>query len=265
VRRTPTPDELALGASFQSTADSWDTRFESATTRGHVWRARLSTVVRLIGDGPGDVLDAGMGPGRLLAELERRNWAVAGVDAAPRMVELARGRLPGSSARLAVARVEHLPFPDASFDAAVCTGVLGYAHLDVGLLELARVLRPGGRLVVSFGRGRTPYRMWQEAVVDPSMRVIKRLAPVGGPIPPHRRTATAQELETFLQAAGLEVEALEYAGAALLLDPLDALLPRLAVRLCEFAERRPSLRRVFALQLVALARKPVQEADTSSR
>jgi ubiquinone/menaquinone biosynthesis C-methylase UbiE len=263
VKRTPTPDELALGTSFQSTADSWDIRFESATTTGHVWRARLATVVRLLGDGPGDVLDAGMGPGRLLAELGRRHWTVAGVDAAPRMVELARVRLPGSSARLVVAHVEHLPFPDARFDAAVCTGVLGYAHLDIGLRELARVLRPGGCLVVSFGRGRAPYRVWRDGVVDPSMRVLKRVVSVGRPAPPHRRTATALELEASLRAAGLEIETIEHAGAAVLLDPLDALFPRFAVRLCEFAERRPSLRHVFGMQLVALARKPAQVPESS--
>ena len=70
------------------------------------------------------------------------------------MVRLARRRFAAElrAGRLALeeASVEHLPFPDAHFDAA-CTAncVYFWPDLDAGLRELARVLRPGGALVLA--------------------------------------------------------------------------------------------------------------------
>jgi ubiquinone/menaquinone biosynthesis C-methylase UbiE len=62
------------------------------------------------------------------------------------MVELARGR--GVDAR--VGDVQSLPFPDETFDCAVAAWMLFHVpDLDAGLAELARVLRPGGRLVAT--------------------------------------------------------------------------------------------------------------------
>lgn len=94
---------------------------------------------------PSKVLEVGGGPGelaeRLLVELGAE---VAYVDSSPRMVELAEGR--GVDAQ--VGDVQDLPFPDASFDTAVAAWMLYHVpDLDRGLAELARVLRPGGRLV----------------------------------------------------------------------------------------------------------------------
>ena len=66
------------------------------------------------------------------------------VDVSPRMVELARDR--GVDAELG--DVQALPFPDASFDCAVAAWMLYHVpDVDRALGELARVLRPGGRLV----------------------------------------------------------------------------------------------------------------------
>src|SRR4029078_7030536 len=69
---------------------------------------------------------------------------VSFVDVSPRMVELARAR--GVDAQ--VGDVQELPFADGSFDVAVAAWMLYHVpHLDRGLSELARVLRPGGILV----------------------------------------------------------------------------------------------------------------------
>lgn len=86
-------------------------------------------------DPAADVLDVGAGDGRLLTELRRRGQA--GVD--PR---------PGGN--VLAGRAEALPFPDASFDAALLVRVL--AHLQdpaAALAEARRVLRPGGLLLVA--------------------------------------------------------------------------------------------------------------------
>ena len=75
----------------------YDGRYEADSADGHALRARMAVVLRLLGDGPGELLDAGMGPGRLCAELEQRGWTVTGVDASEEMVAAARARLPAGA------------------------------------------------------------------------------------------------------------------------------------------------------------------------
>jgi SAM-dependent methyltransferase len=94
---------------------------------------------------PQRVLEVGGGPGELAARLgDALGTAVTMLDVSPRMVELARRR--GVDAH--VGDVQELPFEDRSFDSAVAAWMLFHVpDLDRGLSELARVLRPGGRLV----------------------------------------------------------------------------------------------------------------------
>ena len=68
---------------FDATSARYDRAYDAQTADGHALRARMAAVLRLVGEGPGDALDAGMGPGRLCAELESRGWTAHGVDAAP--------------------------------------------------------------------------------------------------------------------------------------------------------------------------------------
>jgi SAM-dependent methyltransferase len=107
--------------------------------------ARVPAVAAVAEAAPARVLEVGCGWGELAEWIASATGAeVVAVDLSPRMVELARDR--GVDAR--VADVQELPFPDASFDAAVAAWMLYHVpDLDHGLAELARVLRPGGRLV----------------------------------------------------------------------------------------------------------------------
>jgi SAM-dependent methyltransferase len=94
---------------------------------------------------PARVLEVGGGPGELSARIRAElGCDVTMLDISPRMVELALGR--GVDAL--VGDVQALPFADGSFDCAVAAWMLFHVpDLDGGLAELARVLRPGGRLV----------------------------------------------------------------------------------------------------------------------
>ena len=97
---------------------------------------------------PGRAFDAACGTGRWAMELVARGHSVIGVDETPEMLELARRKVPGAEFR--VGRLESLPLDTGSVDFAICA--LSLAHcpdLHAPLRELARVLRPGGRLVVS--------------------------------------------------------------------------------------------------------------------
>ncbi|WP_240778026.1 class I SAM-dependent methyltransferase [Nonomuraea basaltis] len=108
-------------------------------------------MLELAGDVTGRrILDAGCGAGPLFSELRDRGAIVTGIDASAGMLEMARRRL-GVDADLQVADLASpLPFADEAFDDVIASLVLHYLE-DWGptLVELRRVLRPGGRLLVS--------------------------------------------------------------------------------------------------------------------
>ena len=93
-------------------------------------------------------LDAGCGHGAQTTLLQALGYETHGVDIAPRMLALARARIP--NAMLAQADLIALPYPDTTFDVVSCAGsTLSFVEdPDIALRELARVLRPGGRLLL---------------------------------------------------------------------------------------------------------------------
>lgn len=108
-------------------------------------------MIHLAGDVEGHrVLDVGCGAGPLSAALRAKGAIVTGFDSSPAMINLARHRL-GEDADLRVANlVQPLPYDDNSFDDVVASLVLHYLQdWTAPLAELRRVLRSGGRLIVS--------------------------------------------------------------------------------------------------------------------
>jgi ubiquinone/menaquinone biosynthesis C-methylase UbiE len=107
---------------------------------------------------PRRVLEVGAGPGEFAARLTRDLDAeVSAVDISPRMVELARARGVAAS----IGDVQQLELEDASFDCAIAAWMLYHVpDLDRGLSELARVLRPGGRLVAITNSERNLWELW---------------------------------------------------------------------------------------------------------
>jgi ubiquinone/menaquinone biosynthesis C-methylase UbiE len=108
-------------------------------------------MLALAGDVAGRrILDAGCGAGALLAALRERGAIVTGLDRSAGMLELARRRL-GDDADLRVAELgSPLPFPDGTFDDVTASLVLHYLEdWGLALAEMRRVLKPGGRLLVS--------------------------------------------------------------------------------------------------------------------
>jgi demethylmenaquinone methyltransferase/2-methoxy-6-polyprenyl-1,4-benzoquinol methylase len=176
------------------------------------WRARAAALARPHG---GLALDVGTGTGDLaLALLARGARSVVGVDFAPAMLARAGAKAGRNGAlSLALADALELPFREASFDCVTAAFVLrNLPHPSAGLAEIARVLRPGGRLVaLELVRPRQNLRS------APLRLYFRHLVPILGGIvsgdfaayrylPRSAQSLTANDLARAVAEAGLEPE-----------------------------------------------------------
>ena len=111
-----------------------------------------------------DVLEVGCGLGTLLADMVQAGYRCSAVDQSPQMVAAARDTLrrrglSRENTPIQRARVQHLPFDDASFDDVVSTFPTEYIADPRTIREISRVLRPSGRLIVVLGAGLLPTRL----------------------------------------------------------------------------------------------------------
>ena len=126
---------------------------------------------------PGDrVLDACCGTGDLAVAAECRGGRVVGLDFSPRMLD--RARRKSGTIEWIQGDALALPFSDAEFDSAtVGFGVRNLEDLEGGMRELARVLRPGGKVAVleitrPYGILRPFFRLWFDVLVPLAGRVL---------------------------------------------------------------------------------------------
>ena len=154
------------------------------------------------------VLDVGAGTGALAAELARREADVAAAEPAPTFVAALRARLPSVDVRQAAA--EDLPWPDASFDAALAQLVVTFmSDAPAGVAEMRRVVRPGGVVAVC---------MWDlhgMEMLGAVNRTQRTLDP-SQPTPEQRTLYRSRETLEGLIGEGAQTELLEveseYAG-----------------------------------------------------
>jgi demethylmenaquinone methyltransferase/2-methoxy-6-polyprenyl-1,4-benzoquinol methylase len=142
----PEPEVRAM---FDRIARIYDL-INSVMTAGlhHKWRRRAADLAEV---GPGDrVLDVATGTGDLAIELAGRvepGGQVIGSDFSEEMLALARRKAPGL--RFEWGNALELPYGDGEFAAAtVGFGARNFSDLDRGIAEMARVVRPGGRVVI---------------------------------------------------------------------------------------------------------------------
>ena len=147
--RSGTLEEGQVRAMFDRIAGLYDV-MNSVMTAGlhHRWRERAADLARL--PPGGRALDVATGTGDLAIALARRvgpGGEVVGSDFSEGM--LARARAKSGDVRWEQANALALPYPDAAFDAAtVGFGARNFSDLALGLSEMTRVVRPGGRVVV---------------------------------------------------------------------------------------------------------------------
>ncbi|HEV7759908.1 MAG TPA: glycosyltransferase [Acidimicrobiales bacterium] len=173
------------------------------------YRRRVRWALERLALRPGDrLLDAGTGLGNVLHVAERAAPGATAVGVDRSAERLGRARAEGVAAPVARADLLDLPVPGGAFDAVLCSEVL--EHLDddrVALVELRRVLRPGGRLVVTVPHADYPFA-W-----DPINRTLERLGrrpirrgPVVGIWTDHVRLYRPADLRERLRTAGFVVD-----------------------------------------------------------
>jgi demethylmenaquinone methyltransferase/2-methoxy-6-polyprenyl-1,4-benzoquinol methylase len=207
-------------AMFDRIAGVYDL-MNTAMTAGlhHRWRSRAADLARV---GPGSrALDVATGTGDLAIELARRvapGGEVVGSDFSEAM--LARARIKAPQLSFEWGDALELPYDSAAFDAAtVGFGARNFSDLDRGLAEMARVVRPGGRVVVLeiTTPTRPPlstfFRLWFDRLV-PALGRLAGDSEAYSYLPSSvRRFPAPAELAAALERAGLrEVSYLITAG-----------------------------------------------------
>ncbi|HEY0310280.1 MAG TPA: metalloregulator ArsR/SmtB family transcription factor [Luteimonas sp.] len=184
------PAVLATRAADQNWADSVAGDMERHYSPGRTWEALARTALPLLE--PGDVLDIASGDGVLAELLAPHAGRYVCIDASPRVVAAAAERLrrfPNVDVR--EGDMHALPCADASFDLVVLMHALTYAERPAqAVAEAARVLRPGGQLLLS-----SLARHEHRGVVEAFGHVNLGFA--------------AKELRRFVTRAGLQVDSLE--------------------------------------------------------
>jgi SAM-dependent methyltransferase len=148
-----------------------------------------SRIGELLGSQPGRVLEIGCGPGRYVALLASMGWDVVGADpySFPSWKTISQYRNVKWDEGV---RAEKLPYSDNSFDAVACLGALLYfVDPKAAFLEIFRVLKPGGRIIVRSVNRTNLFRLTRGRNIDPATASLY----------------TEEELAEFLQNSGFDV------------------------------------------------------------
>jgi SAM-dependent methyltransferase len=227
-----------VGELFEEVAERYDQVFGPHIVEHYLSR-RTSLVRQLLPEG--SVLDVGCGTGTIGVRLAAMGYAVVGVDLSPAMLQEAvqRGLTPVYAA-LSTA----LPFPDCTFDLALTVATLH--HLETPdrvagtIMEMARVLRPGGFVV-----------LWDHNPLNPYWGPLMRRVPQDSG---NERLVPLAEILADVAEAGLQVASARRRGLVPDFLPAPLLPPWRAVE--ALVEATPGLRRLAAHNVV-VARKPV--------
>ena len=198
----------------------------------------------------GRTLDLGCATASAFPMLRDREFEVIGIDLSSRMIAFAKQRYADDRGiQLSRGDAEFLPFAAASFDAVTCLGVFEFLpDYAAALREIARILRPGGLLVLSIPNRISPYHITHDvaqATVWRAWRVMKpmlRRGPSATAFTPaaRRHLCIPWRLRAELARCGLAPERDAYTN--FLVYPLDWLWPRANQALSQLLTRMSVVR-----------------------
>jgi ubiquinone/menaquinone biosynthesis C-methylase UbiE len=174
----PTAHQHSVAGYFEATSEYWHDVYGGVDVASVVLQERNTTVESWASElelpAGSAALDVGCGAGHMTVALARDGLNVHAVDLVDRMLELteqaARDAEVEERVEVRIGDVHSLPFAPGSFSLAVAVGVLPCAHSPAqALAELARVVEPGGRLIVTWDN-----RARLNAMLDPSLTPLLR-------------------------------------------------------------------------------------------
>lgn len=276
--RSGSEEQRRVTERFEVHAAFWDDLYRRTDVFGlvyqHRWRLALAMTDQL-GLPPGTrVLEVGCGAGHTAVALAQRGFQVEAIDPTLKLLRIARQNAERAGmaerVRLLLGDAHRLPLEDASVALVVALGVVPWLHSPpLAIRELARVLQPGGHLVISADH-RNRLSFWLDPLYSPPLAplraVAKRLLGAVGLWHPRPEVVpatyhTIREFERLLAAAGLvRLRGAVYGfgpftlfGQAVLPERLGVCLHRWLQRL---ADRGVPLLRSAGAQYLVLARKP---------
>lgn len=188
--RPSLPSDLYTEEYFLTACEGYEEWLDS---EGEQLSRRLASAFQVAGIEPGmTVLDVGCGRGEIIRHCARLGANAYGIDYADAAVRMTRDLIEGeqdstSTAKMGVARsdAKYLPFPDRSFDRVLMFDIVEHLYpweLHQALLEVRRVLKPDGRLIVHTAPNR-----WYDQYAYPVVRLVRTLMGQGEHYPRNPR------------------------------------------------------------------------------
>jgi len=205
---------------FHSRVTQWRDVYEQDGVEGAIYRKRLDIVLRWIEElaipTGQKVLEIGCGAGRCTVALAQHGYLIHAMDSVEGMLKSTQEHAieagVSSSVTTSLGDAHNLPFPDGSFGLVLAIGVIPYLQFpQKGLSEMARVLRPGGFVLVTAGnrwRLNDVLDPWSCPPLQPAKKVIGAIFRRFRNAPPDDsglplRLDSLREFDQWLSPAGL--------------------------------------------------------------